>query len=44
MNSAGAPEWIDVSVAEVRRTSDAPHPKHLMLLEERGGTGRLPSG
>ena len=29
-------------MAEVRRTGDAPHPKHLMLLQERGGTGRLP--
>lgn len=42
MSSADAPEWIDVSVAEVRRTDDAPHPKHLMLLEERGGKRRLP--
>jgi RNA polymerase sigma factor (sigma-70 family) len=42
MNSADTPEWLDVSVAEVRRTDDAPHPKHLMLLQERGGTGRLP--
>ena len=42
MNSADAPEWLDVSVAEVRRTDDAPHPKYLMFLQERGGTGRLP--
>jgi len=42
MNSADVPVWIDVSVAEVRRTDDAPHPKHLMLLQERGGKGRLP--
>ena len=42
MNSADTPEWLDVSVAEVRRTDDVPHPKHLMLLQERGGAGRLP--
>jgi RNA polymerase sigma factor (sigma-70 family) len=41
MNQADAPEWIDVSVAEVRRTDDASHPKHLMLLRERGGHRRL---
>jgi uncharacterized protein len=41
MNQADAPEGIDVSVAEVRRTDDAPHPKHLMLLRERGGDRRL---
>ena len=41
MNQSDAPEWIDVSVAEVRRTDDAPHPKHLMLLQERGGDRRL---
>jgi RNA polymerase sigma factor (sigma-70 family) len=41
MNQADAPEWIDVSVAEVRRTDDVPHPKHLMLLHERGGDRRL---
>ena len=41
MNQADVPEWIDVSVAEVRRTDDVPHPKHLMLLHERGGHRRL---
>lgn len=41
MNQSDAPEWIDVSVAEVRRTDNAPHPKHLMLLQERGGDKRL---
>jgi len=41
MHQADTPEWIDVSVAEVRRTDDAPHPKHLMLLHERGGDRRL---
>jgi RNA polymerase sigma-70 factor, ECF subfamily len=41
MNQADTPEWIDVSVAEVRRTDDTPHPKHLMLLHERGGDRRL---
>jgi RNA polymerase sigma-70 factor, ECF subfamily len=41
MNQSDVPEWIDVSVAEVRRTDDAPHPKHLMLLQERAGDRRL---
>src|SRR6202044_246472 len=40
-NQADGPELIDVAVAEVRRTDDAPHPKHLMLLHERGGDRRL---
>ena len=42
MSVTGAPDWIEVSVAHVRRADDEPHPKHLMLLEESGGTRRLP--
>jgi RNA polymerase sigma factor (sigma-70 family) len=37
-----ASDWIDVSVAHVRRTDDEPQPKHVMLLQETGGTRQLP--
>lgn len=42
--TAGSPIWVDVSVAEIRR-SDADDPTrrvHVMVLEERGGPRRLP--
>jgi RNA polymerase sigma factor (sigma-70 family) len=42
MTAAEAQEWVEVRVAEVRRTDDAHRPKHLMLLEARGGSQRLP--
>jgi RNA polymerase sigma factor (sigma-70 family) len=42
MSITDAPEWVEVSVTQVQRTDDEPHPKHLMLLEESGGTRRLP--
>jgi RNA polymerase sigma factor (sigma-70 family) len=39
-----APEWIDVSVAEVRRAGgdDPLARQHVMVLEAAGGRGRLP--
>jgi bifunctional DNase/RNase len=41
--TAGAPEWIDVTVAEVRREDGDPGArKHVMVLEAADGRGRLP--
>lgn len=39
-----AVEWVDASVAEVRRTDadDVSQRKHVMFLQERGGERRLP--
>jgi RNA polymerase sigma factor (sigma-70 family) len=44
MPATGAVEWIDVSVAEVRRAEgeDILMRKHVMVLAERGGERRLP--
>jgi RNA polymerase sigma factor (sigma-70 family) len=42
MTAADEPQWREVSVAGVRRAGDGPERKHLMLLEERDGAGRLP--
>jgi uncharacterized protein len=42
MSVAATPDWIEVSVSQLRRTDDQPNPKHLMLLQESGGTRRLP--
>ena len=42
--ASGVQEWIDVSVAEVRRadTDDDPKAKYIMILEENGGERWLP--
>jgi len=41
MTAADSQEWVEVRVAEIRRTDDAPRPKHLMLLADRAGSQRL---
>lgn len=40
MSTIEANGWIEVQVAEVRRTDDSPQPQHLMLLAESEGRDR----
>jgi RNA polymerase sigma factor (sigma-70 family) len=44
VTTTDAVEWIDVSVAEIRRAQgdDVWQRKHVMILQERGGDRRLP--
>jgi hypothetical protein len=44
MMADNAVDWIDVSVSEIRRAEgeDVSQPKHIMVLQERGGERRLP--
>ncbi|MGH3503016.1 MAG: bifunctional nuclease domain-containing protein [Nocardioidaceae bacterium] len=44
MTKPEAPEWVDVTVSEVRRSGggDAAGARHVVVLKERGGEGELP--
>jgi RNA polymerase sigma factor (sigma-70 family) len=42
MSLTDVQDWIEVRVADVRRTDERSHPEHLMLLAERGGARRVP--